>query len=93
MSEKAFGIISIIAARKTKLYEKIRDKVLEELPPEVDEQGVRECIEKAIAALDNNLLIGASEKATGTINPYTPIEELRLNVEDITRQVLRLIED
>jgi hypothetical protein len=90
MTEKEFDVISIVAARKSKLYNKILNSILKELPPQVDERGVRERIQMAIAAMDNRLLISASENANG-IKPSTPIEELGLNLEVIKHEIFRLI--
>lgn len=91
MTQKEFEILSVIALRKSKLYKKTIDKLLKELPSHIDQREVGIRLRKAIASLDNSLLISEMEKATNTIDPTLPIEKLNLDRQEIIRQVLRNI--
>ena len=89
MSQKDFDILSIIALRKSKFYQKTRDKLLRSLPRYVDQKEARLRLRKAMAERDNDLFIDEREKATKTIDPALPLERLRLNRQEIIRQVLK----
>jgi len=83
-----FEVIAVIASRKTELYLRVKDKLLELLPKSVNqEEGLRR-LRHAISSLDNLLFVGDQERESQTIMPGLPILQLKLNQQEITRRII-----
>jgi hypothetical protein len=89
MSAKEFDALAVIALRKGKFYQKTRDTLLGQLPPNVDQQDVKQRLRTAIARIDNRLFLAKEEQKENIIDPTLPIERLQLNSDEIKKQVLR----
>ncbi len=93
MSENEFEVLSVIAARKSLYYERVREAFLKSLRekkllPEDIEDEIKERLRKAISELPNELFISAKEKANHKIYSDMSIDKLDLNKEEITRLIL-----
>jgi hypothetical protein len=88
MERATFDLIPVIALRKTEFYLKVKDKLLDALPPEVNREEVDLGLRRAISRLDNMLFISGKERAARSITPGAPVAGLGLNEQELTRRIL-----
>lgn len=87
MNERAFQVITIVAARKAEFYVKTKRRLLASLPSFISDKEARLRLRRAISELDDTMFIGGQEIASRTIDPGLSVDSLNLDVTRIVDQV------
>ncbi len=88
--QNLFRVASIIALRKTEFVDRAWGGLRPRIPIGIDENRVRNALERIVATMDNGLFLSQEEKRTKTINPKLDVASLQLNRELLEREFHRL---